>query len=161
MFLGDLSIMNVNIEELSVSDKLFLLYCLTIKTEKEQLAKSKFNDLSINDLHVIHIISLKENITSSQIANLLSFSRAALSKTMDKLEKLNYIKRVPNSKDRRSYLIKLTKKGRLLRRLHNSQYIKYTESLIKDLNLEEKEKLNYSLNKVINHVYWKHSNNTL
>ena len=161
MFLGDLSTMNVNIEELSVSDKLFLLYCLTIKTEKEQLAKSKFNDLSINDLHVIHIISLKENITCSQIANLLSFSRAALSKTMDKLEKLNYIKRVPNSKDRRSYLIKLTKKGRLLRRLHNSQHIKYTESLIKDLNLEEKEKLNYSLNKVINHVYWKHSNNTL
>ena len=150
-----------NIEELSVFDKLFLLYCLTLKTEKEQLAKSKFNDISISDLHIIHLISLKENITSSQIADLLSISRAALSKNIDKLEKLGYIKRVANDSDRRSYLIKLTKKGRLLRRLHNRQHINYTESLIQDLNPKEKEKLNYYLNKVINHSYCKNSNNIL
>lgn len=52
-------------DNLSIHDKLFLIYNLAMKLEKEKLSNSQFNDISVNDLHVIHIISLRKDITIS------------------------------------------------------------------------------------------------
>lgn len=134
---------------LSIHDKLFLIYSLTMKLEKEKLSKSQFNDLSVNDLHIIHIISLEKNITISQIAKLMAVSKAALTGSIDKLERLGYIERVLSKTDRRVTNIRFTKKGRLLSRLHNREHVAFTNSLLKNCNESDKAKLNKILDQLI------------
>lgn len=141
--------MEKNKNYLSVHDKLFLIYNLAMKVEKEKLSKSQFNDLSVNDLHIIHIISLEKNITISQIAKLMAVSKAALTGSIDKLERLQYIKRVPSKTDRRVVSVRLTKKGKLLSRLYNREHVTFIDSLLKNCNEPDKTRLNKILNQLI------------
>lgn len=139
----------MNEKQLSIHDKLFLVYNLVMKIEKEELSNSQFNDLSINDLHIIHIISMQKNITISQIAKLMAVSKPALTGSIDKLERLGYIKRIPNKTDRRVTNIGFTKKGKLLSRLHNRAHIAFTDEILKDCNESDKVKLNESFDRLI------------
>lgn len=120
-----------------------------MKLEKEKLAKSQFNDLSINDLHIMHIIYLLNDATISKISQLTTVSKSALTGNIDKLEKLGYIKRVPSKKDRRVTNITFTSKGKLLSRLHNKDHLQFTNSLLEKCTNLEKDKLNKTLNQLI------------
>ena len=120
-----------------------------MKLEKEKLAESQFNDLSINDLHIIHIIYLLNDATISKISQLTTVSKSALTGNIDKLEKLGYIKRVPSKKDRRVTNIAFTSKGKLLSKLHNKDYLKFINSLLANCTNLEKDKLNKLLNQLI------------
>lgn len=120
-----------------------------MRLEKENLAKSQFNDLSVNDLHIMHIISLKKDITISQIAKMMTVSKAALTGNIDKLERLGYIRRVPSKTDRRVTNIAFTNRGRLLVRLHNRAHVAYTEALLKEATSSEEERLNEVLDHLI------------
>ena len=53
-------------------------------------------------------------LTPTQLSSRLLFSSSSLAKLVKRLEKLDYIKRVANSNDKRSNLVKLTKEGELL-----------------------------------------------
>lgn len=53
---------------------------------------------------------MQKNITISQIAKLMAVSKPALTGSIDKLERLGYIKRIPNKTDRRVTNIGFTKK---------------------------------------------------
>lgn len=139
-------------DNLSIHDKLFLIYNLAMKLEKEKLSNSQFNDISVNDLHVIHIISLRKDITISQIAKLMAVSKPALTGNIDKLEKRGYIKRVPSKIDRRVINIALTKKGRLLCRLHNKVHVNFINLLLEDCNETDKLKLNITLDRLIDQL---------
>ena len=120
-----------------------------MKLEKEKLAESQFNDLSINDLHIIHIIYLLNDATISKISQLTTVSKSALTGNIDKLEKLGYIKRVPSKKDRRVTNIAFTSKGKLLSKLHNKDPLKFINSLLANCTNLEKDKLNKLLNQLI------------
>lgn len=139
----------MNEKQLLLHDKLFIIYNLTMRLEKENLAKSQFNDLSVNDLHIMHIISLKKDITISQIAKMMTVSKAALTGNIDKLERLGYIRRVPSKTDRRVTNIAFTKRGRLLVRLHNRAHVAYTEALLKEATSSEEKRLNEVLDHLI------------
>lgn len=60
----------MNEKRLSIHDKLFLVYNLVMKIEKEELSNSQFNDLSINGFtHHTYNFNAKEyyNFTNCQI----------------------------------------------------------------------------------------------
>ena len=113
-----------------------------MRLEKERLLESQFNDLSINDLHIIHIIYLLNDATISKIAKLTTVSKSALTGNIDKLEKLGYIKRVPSKKDRRVTNIVFTPKGKLLFRLHNKEHLEFTKSLLSILKTKQRIRFN-------------------
>lgn len=136
-------------KKLLINDKLFIIYSLTMKLEKDNLAKSQFNDLSVNDLHIMHIISLKKDITISQIAKMMTVSKAALTGNIDKLERLGYIERVPSKTDRRVTNIAFTRRGRLLTRLHNRANVAFGDALLKEATPEERVRLNEVLDGLI------------
>lgn len=142
----------MTLNELSMNDKLFMIYNSTIETEKATLAASQFNDISTSDLHVIHIISIKKNPSISEIARELSISKQAIAKQVNKLEKLDYIKKSPDKQDRRQINILLTRRGNLLCRLHNKAHNQYIELLLNSCSSDEKEVLNNVLNKMVNNI---------
>ena len=139
----------MEISKLSIGDKLFLMYHLTMLVEKRKLAQSEFSDISVSELHIIHILYLDDTLTSSQISKLMSVSKPALSSSIDKLEKKGYLYRTLNKKDRRIFNIKLTEKGKKLSELHNIDHTNYINFLLKDCKEDDISKLNFLHNNVI------------
>lgn len=74
----------------SIGKKLFESYNLTIQLEKK-LKASQFKDLSIKDLHTIHMIGSNEKLTITEISRQLGLTRATLTSTIDKLESHGYV----------------------------------------------------------------------
>lgn len=133
-------------------DKVFLLYNLMIQKEKRDLKNSQFNDISVNDLHIIHIISLNDNITSSQISKKIMLTKATLTRSIDKLVRLGYVKRFYNKNDRRIINLKLSNRGKLLYRLHNKDNKKYIDMLLDGLSKDEKEEFLSRIEKLIEYI---------
>lgn len=138
--------------ELSTNEKLFMIYISTIETEKKALSKSKFNDISIKDLHMIHTISIKGNPSVSEIAKILFISKQATAKRVNKLEKLGYIQKTINKQDKRSVKVTLTHKGKLLCRLHNHAHNEYIKSLLQDCSPNDKKTLDNIINHIIENI---------
>lgn len=122
-----------------------------------KLLKSQFNDLSINDLHIMHIIYLLDNATMSQISQLAAVSKPALTRTINKLENLGYVKRIQNKNDHRITNIIFSSKGKLLSRLHNREHIEFINLILKNYTEAQKKELNTALDSLINKL--KNKNN--
>lgn len=142
----------MTLDNISMNDKLFMIYNSTVETEKSTLAANQFNDISISDLHIIHMISIKKDPSISEIAKGLFVSKQAVAKQVNKLEKLDYIQKVPNKQDHRQINILLTHRGNLLCRLHNKAHNQYIESLLKDCSPTEREVLDKVLDRIINNI---------
>lgn len=61
---------------------------------------------------VLSLLKLQPEIGQKELGYLLDMSKQALAELLSKLEKNGYITRTESEKDRRSYIIKLTEKGR-------------------------------------------------
>lgn len=139
-------------ENKQLYDKLFLLYNLTMQREKKELKSSQFNDISVNDLHIVHIVALNKNITISQISQKIMLTKATLTRSIDKLERLGYVERVYSKSDRRVTNIKLARRGKLLYRLHNLEHKKYVDTLLSNLSKDEKTRFSEDLDKLIEYI---------
>lgn len=135
-----------------LSDKLFSLYSLTMQHEGNELAHSQFKDITVKDLHLIHSIAMNKNQTITKIAHQMSLSKATLTTSIDKLERLGYVERERNTTDRRIINIVLTKKGKLLYRLHNREHAEYINVLLKGLSDKEREDVNKALDNLIGYL---------
>ncbi|MCM0598548.1 MarR family winged helix-turn-helix transcriptional regulator [Periweissella fabalis] len=82
--------------------------------EERNLSQSNFADLSLRDMHTIEAISLDENQTVSQVAHTMCLSPGSMTKIIDKLVALLYVKRMPSKIDRRITHLGLTEKGQQL-----------------------------------------------
>lgn len=88
----------------------------------EMLMKSNYKDiqskysniqgLSVNELTIIKIISQKEEVIIKDILEVLNIPKSTLTGIIDKLEKHNFIIRAISKRDRRSYKLELTQKGK-------------------------------------------------
>ncbi|OOM16075.1 MarR family winged helix-turn-helix transcriptional regulator [Clostridium saccharobutylicum] len=88
----------------------------------EMLMKSNYKDiqskysniqgLSTNELTIIKIISQKEEVIIKDILEVLNIPKSTLTSIIDKLEKHNFIIRAISKRDRRSYKLELTQKGK-------------------------------------------------
>ncbi|EHJ57046.1 hypothetical protein HMPREF9318_02005 [Streptococcus urinalis FB127-CNA-2] len=87
--------------------------------EEMSLKTSQFSDVSLKEMHTIEIIGKHKNVTPSDIARELMITLGTVTTSLNKLEKKGYIERTRSKTDRRVVYLSLTKKGRLLDRLHS------------------------------------------
>ena len=86
--------------------------------EESSLAQSQFNDLSIKEMHAIEAIGMYSEHTTTEVANKLNVTVGTLTVAVNALVKKGYVVRLKSEADRRIVILGLTKKGRLLYRLH-------------------------------------------
>lgn len=133
-----------------ISLKLLKIYGKITRVEINQIKKSEFSDITPNELHLIYLIGTNKNITASSIATDLNISRAALSKSLNSLEKKEFIRRKANIRNKRYMDIELTHKGEKLFSTYNRLHEELIYSFTKDLSSQEIEKLISSLYRVTN-----------
>ena len=88
--------------------------------EEASLKNSKFNDVSLKEMHTIDVIGTHPDTTPSAVAKELMLTLGTVTTSLNKLEKKGYIVRTRSSVDRRVV-------HRLHRRFHKSMVMRITE----------------------------------
>ena len=102
----------------TVNDYLVSVFNDILTIEESELKKSQFKDLSITEMHTIEAIGMYKKKTTSEVAKELSITVGTLTTAINKLVKKDYVERIRSEDDRRVVKLGLTKKGKLLYRVH-------------------------------------------
>ncbi|MDR0508267.1 MAG: MarR family transcriptional regulator [Candidatus Methanoplasma sp.] len=94
---------------------------------------------------VLSLLKLQPEIGQKELGYLLDMSKQALAGLLGKLEKNGYITRTESEKDRRSYIIKLTEKGRNVLEDRETE----DDDLFECLNEEEQRNLSNYIDRII------------
>ena len=86
--------------------------------EEKALKNGPFNDVSITEVHTVEAIGMYEKKTMSEVAKILDITVGTLTVAVNKLVKKAYVRRLKSDGDKRIVFLGLTKKGRLLYRVH-------------------------------------------
>ena len=109
--------------------------------EETSLRTSQFSDFSLKEMHTIEIIGKNINVTPSDIARELMLTLGTVTTSLNKLEAKGYIERKRSKLDRRVVHLTLTKKGKLLDRLHRKFHKNMVIHIAEDMNEQEFEAL--------------------
>lgn len=124
-----------------VNQYLVTIFNEVLMIEEDALKGSQFKDLSIKEMHTIEAIGMYRKHTATEVSNKLGITAGTLSASLNNLERKGYVERVRSEEDRRVVKLGLTKKGRLLYRLHNKFHRDMVKDTIKEMNEEEVEVL--------------------
>ena len=74
--------------------------------------RSSETSLSRGQGRILAMLQRKDGFSTKELSHILNIRVTSLNETLNKLEKNNYIMKVPSESDRRVLIIKLTDKGR-------------------------------------------------
>lgn len=116
--------------------------------EEKALITEEFQNISVNDMHIMEAIGIEEPRNMSSVARSLDVTVGTLTIAINSLVKKGYVKRVRSQEDRRVVLISLDEKGMKAYRHHQEFHRQMVNAVIKGLNDAETESLVAALNKL-------------
>ena len=102
--------------------------------EEMSLKTSQFSDISLKEMHTIEIIGKDDKVTPSDIARAQMITLGTVTASLNKLEAKGYIERRRSQSDRRVVYLSLTKKGRLVDRLHSKFHKRLVDQIVEDFD---------------------------
>lgn len=133
-----------------VNDYLTSIFNNVLVIEESSLRGSQFKDVSIKEMHTIDVIGTMPNATPSDISKELLVTLGTVTTSLNNLERKGYIKRRRSSIDRRVVHLSLTKKGRLLYRLHKRFHNRMVMQVVEGMSSEEKNAMQKGLQNLYN-----------
>ena len=101
-------------------------------------------------MHTIDVIGTMPNATPSDISKELLVTLGTVTTSLNNLERKGYIERRRSSIDRRVVHLSLTKKGRLLYRLHKRFHNRMVMQVVEGMSPEEKNAMQKGLQNLYN-----------
>ena len=133
-----------------VNDYLTSIFNNVLVIEESSLRGSQFKDVSIKEMHTIDVIGTMPNATPSDISKELLVTLGTVTTSLNNLERKGYIERRRSSIDRRVVHLSLTKKGRLLYRLHKRFHNRLVMQVVEGMSSEEKNAMQKGLQNLYN-----------
>lgn len=127
-----------------------------MEIEEKWLITPEFKDISVNDMHVVEAIGIKEPKSMSTVAKLMSVTTGTLTKSMDGLSDKGYVSRERGKKDKRVVFVSLTEKGRRAYRHHEKFHRNMIDNIKVGISDHETTVLIYALAKLndyFNEIY--------
>lgn len=116
--------------------------------EEKALKEGHFNDVSVTEVHTIEAIGMYKSKSMGEVAKSLDITVGTLTVAINNLVKKGYVVRYRCENDRRVVNIGLTKKGRVLYRVHQKFHMDMVKASIEGLSKEEEIVLSKSLSKL-------------
>jgi len=132
-------VMEPNLE--TVNDYLVSVFNDILVIEESELKKSQFKDLSITEMHTIVAIGMYKKKTTTEVAKELSITVGTLTIAINRLVKKEYVERIRSEDDRRVVKLGLTKKGKLLYRVHQHFHREMVKGVLSQMSPEEEQAL--------------------
>lgn len=120
-----------------VNDYLTSIFNNVLVIEEVSLRGSRFKDISIKEMDTIDVIGKFPEATPSKVSKELMVTLGTVTTSLNNLERKGYIERIRSEQDRRVVYLHLTKKGRLLHRLHKRFHKAMVEKIIDGMSPEE------------------------
>ncbi|HFI0120373.1 TPA: MarR family winged helix-turn-helix transcriptional regulator [Streptococcus suis] len=137
-------------EDPKINEYLTAIFNNVLVIQENSLRKSRFNDISIKEMHTIDEIGDKKGATPSDIARALMVTLGTVTTSLNNLERKGYIERVRSTKDRRVVHLYLTKKGRLVYRLHRQFHNEMVKQITDGMDEAEYQVMKKGLYKLYN-----------
>ncbi|WP_333593445.1 MarR family transcriptional regulator [Anaerospora hongkongensis] len=119
--------------------------------ENTQTSQELFN-LSITQLHYLHAIKERTNITVTELAELFGVQKSTVTVTVNKLLQSGFIEKLTSQDDLRVVYVSLTEQGKKIIELEDTGYRQFAASILAMLDKEEQATFTYLLNKVTNTI---------
>ena len=120
-----------------INDYLTSIFNNVLVIEEVSLRGSRFKDISIKEMHTIDVIGKFPDVTPSQVSKELMVTLGTVTTSLNNLERKGYIERLRSDQDRRVVHLHLTKKGRLVHRLHKRFHKAMVEKIIDGMSKQE------------------------
>lgn len=132
----------------AINDVLVNLFNEILDLEERALITGEYKNISVNDMHIIDAVGIREQKNMSTVARALNVTVGTLTIAVNNLVKKGYIQRMRSQEDRRVVLISLTEQGQKAYHHHKDFHEKMVLSVLKGLNAEETEVLAAALMKL-------------
>lgn len=124
-------------EDAKINEYLTAIFNNVLIIEETSLRGSRFKDISIKEMHTIDVIGDKDGVTPSDVARALMVTLGTVTTSLNNLERKGYIERIRSTRDRRVIHLHLTKKGRLVYRLHQRFHNEMVRQITSDMDEAE------------------------
>lgn len=128
-----------------VNEYLTSIFNNVLVIEEVSLRGSRFKDISIKEMHTIDVIGKFPEATPSKVSKELMVTLGTVTTSLNNLERKGYVERIRSYQDRRVVYLHLTKKGRLVHRLHKRFHKAMVEKIIDGMSSEEIEVMDRGL----------------
>ena len=132
----------------AINDVLVNLFNEILDLEERALITPEYKNISVNDMHIIDAVGIREQKNMSTVAKVLNVTVGTLTIAVNNLVKKGYIQRMRSQEDRRVVLISLTETGEKAYHHHKDFHEKMVLAVLKGLNVEETEALTTALTKL-------------
>ena len=92
-------------------------------------------------MHTIEAIGMYKKKTTSEVAKELSITVGTLTIAINRLVKKEYVERIRSEDDRRVVKLALTKKGKLLYRVHQHFHREMVKGVLSQMSTDEEQAL--------------------
>ena len=133
-----------------VNDYLTSIFNNVLVIEEVSLRGSRFKDISIKEMHTIDVIGKFPEATPSKVSKELMVTLGTVTTSLNNLERKGYIERIRSDQDRRVVYLHLTKKGRLVHRLHKRFHNRMVMQVVEGMSPEEKNAMQKGLQNLYN-----------
>ena len=120
-----------------INEYLTSIFNNVLVIEEVSLRGSRFKDNSIKEIHTVDVIGNFSDVTPSFVSKELMVTLGTVTTCLNNLERKGYIERIRSDQDRRVVYLHLTKKGRLVHRLHKRFHKAMVEKIIDGMSPEE------------------------
>ena len=120
-----------------INEYLTSIFNNVLVIEEVSLRGSRFKDISIKEIHTVDVIGNFYDVTPSFVSKELMVTLGTVTTCLNNLERKGYIERIRSDQDRRVVYLHLTKKGRLVHRLHKRFHKAMVEKIIDGMSPEE------------------------
>lgn len=124
-----------------INDTLVNLFNEILKLEEDVLVTGEFQNISVNDFHVINAIGMEETKNMSMIAKQLDITVGSLTTAVNALVRKGYVSRERSEKDRRVVTVKLTELGEHAYHHHMDFHNHMTDAAVRALKADELPKV--------------------
>lgn len=113
------------------------LFHSILDAEEKAIIRGEFQDITINDVHVIEAIGNDESKSSSAVSKKLGVTMGTLTKAIDGLVRKEYVQRVRSENDKRVVLLSLLPKGQRVFKKHAAFHENMVRAATKQFAPEE------------------------
>ncbi|MBO5461382.1 MAG: MarR family transcriptional regulator [Ruminococcus sp.] len=131
-----------------INDLLVNLFNDILDIEKNALIKGEFENITVNDMHIMRTIGIGEGKNMSSIARELNITVGSLTTSMNSLVKKKYVVRERSEEDRRIVNIRLTEKGERAFHHHAEFHKKLVDAVVEYVDEDDLPGLAKCLNGV-------------
>jgi DNA-binding MarR family transcriptional regulator len=111
------------------------------KLSSWELSVVREQGMTLPQMHTLEILGTHEPLRMKELAQRMGVTTGTLTIQIDKLERLEMVRRRPHEEDRRSILVELTPKGKALAEEHHTLHEQLTRDITAQLGSEERRAL--------------------